>query len=142
MTSLPLASSNPAESGKLPLRAVAILIVTGVVLWVLGVLLIRALIPTGAMANAWTPLIYLGLVLVSIPLTPALPRYAGVARSRVLECGAIVAATASLIDGVVVRWAPWIYADDARLAADSAASLLWAIGVAVALAYVMPPKLR
>jgi hypothetical protein len=139
MTTL-ASTDRPADDrrGRLDARRTALAALYGAVLWFAGALIIRWVQPTGALGNALTPLVYGLIVATTVPLVRWAPRLLGVARSQTLACAAIMAATASLLDGVAVRWTP-LYGADPRIVADSAACLLWAIGVAVALGLAMSP---
>ncbi|MCW5737890.1 MAG: hypothetical protein KIS73_27465 [Enhydrobacter sp.] len=134
-------SSVPSRDGPMTVgvdagRAV-LLVLAGMVVWFLGVLLLRWVGSTGALGNGWTPLVYALVLAGTVPLVVAAPRLLGLPRHQTLACASIMAATASMMDGIVVRWFPAVYSTDPQLLAQIAASLLWGIGVAVALGLLL-----
>jgi hypothetical protein len=121
----------------LDLGRAVLLVLAGVVVWSLGVLLLRWLGSTGALGNGWTPLVYALVLAGTAPLIVAAPRLLRLPRSQTLACASIMTGTAAMIDGIVVRWFPSIYATDPQLLAHVGAALLWGVGVAVALGLLL-----
>jgi uncharacterized membrane protein YbhN (UPF0104 family) len=119
------------DAGKL-----AMVIALGAILWFVGIFQIRWADQIGVLGNRSTPLVFALIFVATIPFIWLTPRVLGLPRAYRLHCGAIMGATASLLDGVAVRWTHW-YASDPQRLANSAATLLWAIGVAVALGFAM-----
>lgn len=135
-TSSVTSRAGPEPVGLGPGRAV-LLVLAGMIVWFLGVLLLRWVGSTGALGNGWTPLVYALVLAGTVPLIVAAPRLLGLARHQTLACASIMAGTAGMMDGIVVRWFPSIYATDPHLLAQIAASLLWGIAVAVVLGLLL-----
>lgn len=133
------ASIPPRAAPALTPNQVAITAACGAALWFVGIFQIRWAGALGALGDARTLLVYALIVPGTIPFIWAVPRMLGLPRAARLHCGAIMGATASLLDGVAVRWTH-CYAADPLLRAQSAATLLWAIGVVVALGYAMATR--
>ncbi len=131
----PASTQTRAASGLDP-RKVAVVAAFGVVLWFVGIFQIRWAGADGVLGDARTPLVFAIIVVATIPFIWAAPRVLALPRAYRMHCAAIMGAVASLLDAVAVRWTHW-YASDPRLLADSAATLLWAIGVTVALGVIM-----
>ncbi|OQW44299.1 MAG: hypothetical protein A4S12_03555 [Proteobacteria bacterium SG_bin5] len=128
MTSLAAHATNTSGTGRL--------ILSGAVLWALGVALLRF-----AASSGWldAPLPLAGFYALTIgftwPLIPLVTRFAGLPRAAAVEATALVCATAVTLDGLVIGFAPWIYASDLARAKAVAGCLLWAIGVALVLGF-------
>ncbi len=120
----------------------AIVAANGLFLWLVGVLAIRWIGPLGGLGDGWTPLVYACVVLVSIPAVAVTPRLVGLGRDHRLICACVMATTAATLDGIVVRWLPFVYADQPQRLAEAAASLLFAIGVLVALGMALSLPIR
>lgn len=118
-----------------PLRTL-LLILFGIGLWLAGLFILRSLGSAGLLSDDTTPLIY-GLVIVgTIPFVWFVPVLLGLEPTYRQRAASLMAATAVLIDGIVVRWTDW-YSADPAIRADCAACLLWAIGVALALGFLL-----
>lgn len=129
-------NAQPADVVSLTRAQAAIVVACGAALWFAGIFQIRWVAGLGALGDGRTPLVYALIVAATAPVVALVPHVLGLPRAARLHCSAIMAATAALLDGIAVRWTDW-YAADPRVVAQSAATLLWAIGVAVALGCVM-----
>ena len=112
------------------------LILLGALLWGGGVLVLR-----GAAMMNWPEgvplLLFYGAIIPGTwPLIPLGARLSGLGRAGTVYATATVCATAVTIDGLVINFAPWIYATDVAVAKAIAGCLLWAIGVALILGFV------
>ena len=125
-----------APNPRLDARKVAIIATFGFLLWFIGIFEIRWAGAAGVLSNGFTPLVYALIAVVTIPFIWITPRVVHLPRAYRIQCGSIMGGTAALLDGMAVRWTHW-YASDPHLLADSAATLLWAIGVVVALGFAM-----
>lgn len=123
-------------------RATVILILWGVALWASGVLILRWVASIGALAGTGHVIAYALTVVGTVPLIPLTPRVAGLPPAATLPAVAIVSMTALLIDGIVIGFVPSVYSADPVLARGCAGALLWAVGVALALSFVMQPRAR
>lgn len=126
----------------LTLLKIVFLMLWAAILWAIGVFFIRWVGPLGYLSNAFTPLIYAALLFLTIPVVRITPKLVGVSRQYTLICSCVVAMTAAMIDGVVVRWFPWIYTNDPELITHSAASLLWAVGMLIAIGLILQCRLE
>ncbi len=136
MASLP-AADTAQDTATLTAPRLAMLIGYGLMLWASGVLLLRWVAGAGLLdGDGWQMLVYALVVVGTVPCIPLGPWLAGLPRSETVRATAIVCATACAIDGLVIGFAPWIYADDPVMARACAGCLLWAIGVALALGLV------
>ena len=124
------------EALRLTKGQIGLLMVFGAILWVLGIFQLRWAGAMGALTDGRTAIVYGVILLATVPLVAFAPKAVGLPPSARLHCATIIAAVAALLDGVAVRWTH-IYADAPGLRANCAASLLWAIGVAVALGLIM-----
>ncbi|MBX9880395.1 MAG: hypothetical protein K2X73_00330 [Sphingomonas sp.] len=123
-----------------PARSTPSLIFFGLVLWALGVLILRLAVGGGWLDNPVSLASVYALTIVGTwPLIPLLTRLAGLPRTATVEASALVCGTAVTIDGLVIGFAPWIYASDIADAKAVAGTLLWAIGVALILGFVRRP---
>lgn len=124
------------------MKPMTILIVWGALLWASGVLILRWAVSIDALQGAPHLIAYALTVVGTIPLIPLTPRLAGLPRSETVSAVALVGMTALLIDGIVIGYIPWLYSADPVQARGCAGALLWAVGVALALAFIMQPRTR
>jgi hypothetical protein len=130
-------------SGAAPgLRALLILVATGVVLWAAGVALLRWLAAMDWLTGGAHLIVYALIIIGTVPLVPVGRLAAGLPPSETARSVTTVSITALLIDGVVIGWFPWIYSPDEATARLCAGALLWGVGVALALGQLMQPGAR
>jgi hypothetical protein len=111
----------------------AILMILGLGLWMLATLYIRY-VPgafTSPVHSALSFLTALPLGWLSIRLVR---RCARLARSQLVAGTALVGAVAMMVDGLALRFFPWVYSDDLYLFRPASAWLLWGYGVSLAIA--------
>ncbi len=132
------ASAVPANG--LGIRPMIILVIWGTALWAAGVLILRWVVSIDGLHGVPHLLAYALTVVGTIPLIPITPRLAGLSRHDTVSAIVVVSMTALLIDGIVIGYIPWIYAVDPAQARGCAGALLWAVGVALALALIMQPR--
>lgn len=135
-------SEATATLNPLNTKPVAILVVWGTLLWASGVLILRWLVSIDGLHGTPQIIAYALTILGTVPLVPLTPRLAGLPRRETVSAMAIVAITALLIDGVVIGYFPALYSVDPVQARACAGALLWAVGVALALAFIMQPRTR
>ena len=123
-------------------RPLVILIGWGVLLWAAGVVLLRWLVSIDALHGTPQLIAYALVIVGTAPLIPLTPRLAGLPRTESFAAIAVPSLTALLIDGIVIGYAPWIYASDPEQARACAGALLWGVGVALALGLAMQPRAR
>jgi|GEM_PF-4304286 hypothetical protein len=124
------------------LGAMIILILWGAALWGVGVLGLRWVASFDALTGLGQISVYIAIVIGTIPLIPLTLRIAGLPRAATVPAVAIVSMTALLIDGIVIGYQPWVYSTDPAVARACAGALLWAVGVALALGFLMQPRKR
>jgi len=134
------ASIATASPSPLSLRAWVILVITGTVLWAIGVALLRWLAAMDWLSGAAHIIVYGLTVVGTVPLVPIGRVAAGLPPSETARSVAVVSLTALLIDGVVIGYFPWIYSADEATARLCAGALLWGVGVALALGLAMQPR--
>lgn len=112
----------------------------GVLLWAAGVLFLRFAASVGWLSGSAQLLVYFLVIPATVPLLRLVPPVGGVDRSALVPAVALVSLTALLIDGIVIGYVPWVYASDPDRARACAGALLWAVGVAMALSFLMAPR--
>ncbi len=127
---MPVASSpSTAPDTLAPVQWIG-LIAIGAVLWLLVILLFRAVDSLGGFAGVGPVLFYALLVPGTVPLIMLTRWLARLRRDQTLLAVAVVTASASLLDGVALAVIPVFYGGSPLAAA---ATLLWGVGVALAL---------
>ena len=139
---MPIATSANLPSADHGVLQTLILVVTGIVLWAVGVALLRGLAAMDWLSGTAHVVVYALTIIGTVPLVPMGRLAAGMPPSETARSVAIVATTALLIDGVVIGWFPWIYSADEATARLCAGALLWGVGVALALGLIMQPRVR
>ncbi len=130
MTSL--TNDGPTSSAQLRPGQTLRLAVMGAILWALAAGLIHIIGPMGAFHGAARALLYAATVPVSI-LFLRMPRWVGARADQIVASVAVMAAAASMLDGLALAWAPGLYGFEPVSVFGGAALLLWAVGVALAL---------
>ena len=123
--------TNMAEPSR---KQVAILVANGVALWFGGAMLIQALAPMGALHGAGVVLFYALIIPGTVPFILLARQLADLRADQLVSGVAIVTATASLLDGCALVWAPQLYGPEP---AGAGAAILWGVGVGLMLALVM-----
>lgn len=112
---------------------VATLAALGAAFWLLAAMMLRALVPMGAL-DGGARVLTLALVIPGTYTAVLLSRW--LARLRVDQVGfgiAIVTAAALLLDGVAMLWFPSLYANDPAQVVACAGAIFWGAGVALLL---------
>lgn len=135
-------SEAPATFRPLGIRAMIILIIWGALLWASGVLILRWLVSIDALHGTPQIIAYALVVAGTIPLIPLTSRLAALPPGETVSAIAVVSMTALLIDGIVIGYFPALYSADPVQARACAGALIWAVGVALALAFIMQPRPR
>lgn len=135
-------TASDADRSIQSLSSTAILVATGVVLWAIGVALLRGLVAMDWLSGSAQSIAYVLIIPGTLPFVPVGRMLAQLPKSETLASVAIVSMTALLIDGVVIGYFPWVYSADIDLARACAGALLWGVGVALALAAYMQPRQR
>ncbi len=123
--------------GGMSYKQAAGLMGIGVVAWGIGVVALRMMGPGGWLGNERTALVYALIVPATLPIVWLGPRLVGLPRRESLAAAAMITTPAALMDGVVVRWFPSVYAPNPAALAQAGATLLWGLGVGLALGAVL-----
>lgn len=137
MTTLPLTAAPAA--GMTPAK-IAILVGYGVVLWAIGVVLLRLVASAAWFGSPLHPLLYVLIIPGTWPCIRYGPAVAGLPRRETLRAATIASMTALLIDGIIIGFVPDLYASDPATARACAGALLWGVGVALILGLIMQPR--
>ena len=122
-----------------PAQVIA-LIGIGTFLWFLGVLFLRWASAGEWMAGTPHMIIYALTIPVTWPLVRFAPQAVRLPATNTLFAASVISMTALLIDGIIIGYAPFVYATDPALARACAGGLLWGVGVAMALGLVLQPR--
>ncbi len=114
------------------------LAVFSTVVWFGAAMFIRFAGPRGVFDGWLGVATYLVTIPATVPLNRRALKIAGLGTDFMPAVIAITTATATLEDGAAMRLAPWLYGGDPAMIQAGAIWLLWAIGVASALAVIMP----
>ena len=110
-------------------RQLAILAALGAALWLGAALLLRVLAPLGVYDGVWRVVLYAAIVPGTWPFVLLLVGAAGLARAQALTAVAVALAVATLLDGLALAWAPWLYGTTEAHVAAAGAAILWGAGV-------------
>jgi hypothetical protein len=117
-------------------RQVAILVALGVLFWIAAAAAIRSSPRnlTDPVRGAIGFVTTFPIAWLSVRLTK---RLAGLSREMLVRGVALASASAMLIDGAVLRWAPRVYAANDTVIRFGSAWLLWGYGVSLGIALLM-----
>jgi hypothetical protein len=110
-------------------RQVATLVGMGAVLWLGAALLLGALAPLGIYDGWARVLLYAAIVPGTWPFVLVLARAAQLSGPPVFSGVAVALAAATLLDGLALAWAPWLYGGTVPHIAGAGAAILWGAGV-------------
>jgi len=127
---MPHADDMPSPTRQLSARQFAILVVSGIVFWFLGAVLIRAVEPLGALEGYGAVLFYALLVPGTWPAIPLARKLASLRGDQTALGITIATGTAILFDGCALRLIPDLYGPNI---AGAGAVILWGGGVALML---------
>ncbi len=114
-----------------------LLILIGVFLWFIAALLIRMLLPMGALAGGWAFLTYALIIPGTAPVIWFIKKQMRLAAGQLPLAIAIVTAAALLMDGIAHAWFPELYALDPALGVKGAGAIFWGAGVGLILGFMM-----
>jgi hypothetical protein len=106
--------------------------------WFCAAMFIRFAGPVGVFHSISGVLLYAATIPATIPLNERARKLAGLPRDLMVSVIAVTTATATMLDGVAMSCFPELYGGVPSTIQAGAVWLLWAIGVASALALVMP----
>lgn len=116
---------------------VAALVGLGAVFWFVAAMVVRYVVPMGALTG-WAAYVTFALV---APVTFVALQFSrmvtGFGADHYVHAAALMTGTALLLDGIALTWFTPLYGNDAAFVLPGAASILWGAGVAIALGFVM-----
>jgi len=127
-----------APPAGLTMARTARLVLFSTFVWFGAVLFIRFAGPRGVFDGWSGMLVYLLTIPATIPLNRRALKIAGLTMPFMPAVIAVTTAAATLEDGVAMRLVPRLYGGDPAIIGAGAIWLLWAIGVASALAVIVP----
>jgi len=110
-----------------------ILVDLGLGLWLLATLYIHFL-PRAFSSPLHSALSFITAVPLGWLSIRLVRRLARLARSQLIAGAALVAAVAMMMDGLALRFFPWVYSNDPDVLRPASAWLLWGYGVSIAIA--------
>lgn len=133
------AKKIPTAGRSFPLESwqTLALIVFGAVLWFTAAMLMRWLVPLGALQGLWFILTYALVIPGTIPFVLLAKKTLRLPGEQIGLALAIVTASAALLDGIAFQAFPELYAADDRSALQAAATILWGAGVGLAIGAAM-----
>ncbi len=120
----------------LPVFQVLKLLGIGIALWFIAAMMLRVMGPMGIYDGWARTLLYFAILPGTVPFLLISFRMAGVAPHDRFLAVAIMLLTATLTDGIVLAWLPWIYSTETALVADAGGTILWGAGIALVIGYV------
>lgn len=133
-------SENDTLRGAMTVGKLVIVIGYGALLWGFGVVLLRLAAAAGWVTGPMHIVLYALIVVGTWPFIRFAPAIIGLPRTETLRITAVALTTALLIDGVVIGFAPWIYASATLAGRASAGALLWGAGAALLLGLLLQPR--
>jgi hypothetical protein len=112
---------------------IAILVVLGFVLWVLATLYIH-FVPRAFTSPLHGAIGFITAVPIGWLSIRLVRRCARLDRSQLVAGSALVGAVAMMIDGLALRFFPWLYSGEPEVFRPASAWLLWGYGVSLAIA--------
>jgi hypothetical protein len=113
--------------------ALAILMVLGFVLWLLATLYIH-FVPRAFTSPLHAAIGFITALPIGWLSIRLVQRCARLDRSQLVAGSALVGAVAMMIDGLALRFFPWVYSGEPEIFRPASAWLLWGYGVSLAIA--------
>jgi hypothetical protein len=120
---------------------ITMLAALGLGMWALATLYIHFL-PTAFTSPIHSAMSFITAVPIGWLSVRFVRRCARLARSQLVAGTAWVAAVAMTIDGLALRFFPWVYSTDLAVFRPASAWLLWGYGVSLAMALRMGREIR
>lgn len=127
--------------GQLTAKQATLVILSGVTVWFGAALLVRWLIPLGALEGGMRLLTYAAVIPGTVPVVWGIARVARLGRAQLVPGMALGTSAATLCDGVALGWFPALYATDAAGAHLAGAAILWGAGVGILLAFALAGRI-
>ena len=112
-------------------------LLVGVVLWFIAAMILRLVGPMGAFEGNARYLTYALVILGTWPFALAMPWMAGVSRAQMVPSVGAATLAASLLDAVALAWVPQLYGSRIEIVAGAGATILWGVGVGLAMAFYL-----
>ena len=128
---------STGDAGPLTRSQICVLLAFGTLLWFGAAMLVRLLVPMGALDGAARLVIYALVVPGTIPAVLVARRLARLDRQQTALGITFVTAPALLLDGIAFAWFPSLYGPDPALHLAGAAVILWGAGVGLVLGLMM-----
>jgi|SRR5271165_4376282 len=128
-------STQKANDALTPAR-IATLVAFAAFVWFCAAMFIRYAGPGGIFHGSQAILLYVLTVVGTIPLNARARKIVRLPKGMMVTVIAVTTATATMLDGVAMSAFPELYGSDPAIILGGAVWLLWAIGVASALALI------
>ena len=128
--------ADDTQIARLSRRQLGLCALTGAAFWFAAALLCGFLGPRGAYEGVNRIILYLLVILGTVPVVLLVGRIAGLARSQLGLGLAVGTATATLFDGLALAWWPALYGGPPYVA-GAGAVILWGAGVGLVLGFWM-----
>lgn len=103
----------------------------GAVYWFVAALVVRWTAAGWVGNDAMTAVVFVLIVLATVPALLLGYRLAGISRSRAATGATVMTGAAALLDGVALTWFPALYGISPAVILGGAAAILWGAGVAL-----------
>ena len=120
---------------------IGILLILGVGLWLLATLYIH-IVPAAFTSPLHSALGFITALPIGWLSIRLVWRCARLARSQLVAATALVGAVGMMIDGLALRFFPWVYSGEPEVIRPASAWLLWGYGVSFAIALWLGRDLR
>jgi len=118
-------------------RQTVMLALMGALFWFVATLVVRWTAVDWAGRDGATVLVFVLIVIATIPALFMGARVAGVGREQFLAMGAIMVGVAALLDSIALTWFRPLYGTDPAIVLAGAAAILWGAGIALVLGIVL-----
>ena len=109
----------------------------GAAYWFVAALVVRWTATDWVGNNAMTAVVFILIIVATVPALLLGYRLAGISRSRASSGATVMTATAALLDGVALTWFPALYGSNPAVILGGAAAILWGAGVALVLGIML-----
>ena len=118
-------------------RQTVMLALMGALFWFAAALVVRWTAAGWTGRDGATVLVFVLIVIATIPALFMGARVAGVGREQFLAMGAIMVGVAALLDSIALTWFRPLYGTDPAIVLAGAAAILWGAGIALVVGIVL-----
>ena len=118
-------------------RQTVMLALMGALFWFAAALVVRWTAAGWTGRDGATVLVFVLIVIATIPALFLGARAAGVGRDQFLAVGAIMVGVAALLDSIALTWFRPLYGTDPAIVLAGAAAILWGAGIALVVGIVL-----